>query len=144
VPQWNRYGDEGSITEIVHFCELAADAAGRTQVLLHNAAGNHGVGIHFNKQHLPCFSLWKNLQPAADGYVTGLEPGINFPNPRSFEKQKGRVAMLAPGASRTFEVTIEALGDAAAVAAAKSAITAIQGDVTPEILSAPNPDWSVV
>jgi hypothetical protein len=52
--------------------------------------------------------------------------------------------MLAPGASRTFEVTIEALGDAAAVAAAKSAITAIQGDVTPEILSAPNPDWSVV
>jgi len=144
VPQWDTYGPEGSIAEIVHFCEPLADPSGRTQVLLHNAAGNHGLSIHFNKQQLPYFSLWKNLQPAADGYVTGLEPAINFPNPRSFEKQKGRVAVLVPGASRTFEVTLDALADAAAVAAAKSAIAAIQGNVSPEILSSPNPDWSLV
>ena len=31
-----------------------------------------------------------------DGYVTGLEPGTDYPNPRSFEREKGRVVKLGP------------------------------------------------
>ena len=106
LAQWDTYGPEtpGS-HEAVFFFDLAADAAGQTRALLHDAASEQGVSLKFNKNQLPCFSLWKNRQAAADGYVTGLEPAINFPNRKSFEKEKGRVAILAPGESRTFEVT---------------------------------------
>ncbi len=144
LPQWNTYGAEGTIAEIVFYLELLANAAGRTHVLLRNAAGDQGVSIKLNKQQLPYFALWKNLQPAGDGYVTGLEPAINFPNPRSFEKRQGRVAVLAPGESRTFEVTLEALGDADRVAAAEKAVAEIQGNTMPEILAKPDANWSPV
>ena len=98
--------------------------------------------MRFNKTQLPCFTLWKNCQATADGYVTGLEPAINYPNVRSFEKRKGRVAQLAPGETRRFEVSIEAHTNAAAVAAAEQAIAAIQGSMAPEVRAKPDPDWS--
>ena len=138
VPEWNVYGPETpGLGEVCFFLDLLADAAGQTRALLLNPAGDQGVSVMFNKNQLPCFSLWKNRQAAADGYVTGLEPGTNFPNRKSFEKQQGRVIVLDGGESRTFEVIIEAHGDAAAVSAAEKAVTAIQGNVTPEICSQP-------
>jgi galactose mutarotase-like enzyme len=143
LPEWDVYGPETpGLGEACFFFDLAADAAGRTQVLLRSAAGNQGVSVKFNKSQLPCFTLWKNRQAAADGYVTGLEPSINFPNQRSFEKEKGRVAILAPGESRRFEVSIEAHADIAAVAAAEKAVAAFQGSVTPEICRQADPHWS--
>jgi len=143
LSEWDTYGPEtpGS-AEAVFFFELAADADGRTQAVLRNAAGNQGVSLKFNKGQLPCFTLWKNRQAAADGYVTGLEPAINFPNIKSFEKQKGRVAVLAPGQSRTFEITLEVHPDAQSVAAAEGAVAALQRAATPEILDRPDPEWS--
>jgi hypothetical protein len=143
VPTWNVYGPEApGLAEVCYFCDLAADAAGRTRALLHSAAGDQGVSMIFNKRKLPCFTLWKNRQAVADGYVTGLEPGINYPNRRSFEEQRGRVAVLAPGETRRFEVTIEAHPDAGAVAAAQRAVAAIQAGVTPEVCAKPDPLWS--
>jgi hypothetical protein len=143
LPDWDTYGPEtpGS-AEAVFFFDLAADRDGRTQALLRNAAGSQGVSLKFNRNQLPCFTLWKNRQAEADGYVTGLEPAINFPNVKSFEKAKGRVAVLAPGESRQFEVAIEVHADAAAVQATEQAIAKIQQGTTPEVLKQPNPDWS--
>lgn len=143
VGEWDLFGPESPGTpEAVFFFDLAADAAGRTQVLLHNAAGSQGVSLRFSKAQLPYFTLWKNRQAAADGYVTGLEPGINFPNRKSFEKEKHRVAQLAPGESRTFELTLEVHRTAESVAAAKQAIALLQQRVAPEILGHPDPEWS--
>lgn len=143
VNEWDTYGPESPGTpEAVFFFELAADAAGKTQALLHNAAGNQGVSVRFHKGQLPWFTLWKNRQAAADGYVTGLEPAINFPNRKSFEKEKGRVAQLAPGKSRTFELAIEVHATAESVAGAKEAIAALQKRVSPQFLSHPDPEWS--
>jgi len=145
VPEWDTYGPESpGVGEAVFFCDLAADAAGQTRALLHNAAATQGLSLKFNRNQMPCFTLWKNRQAAADGYVTGLEPGINFPNPRSFEKSKGRVAVLAPGESRRFELTLEAHADAAGVAAARQLVAQFQGKVKPEIRPQPDPDWSRV
>ncbi len=90
-------------------------------------AGDRGVSLKFNTNQLPCFTLWKNRQAECDGYVTGLEPGINFPNVKSFERRMGRVAVLAPGESRTYHVAIEAHGDAAAVKAAAAAVQSLAG-----------------
>ncbi len=145
VAAWDTYGPESpGLPEAVFFFELAADAAGRTQALLHNAAASRGVSLKFNKSQLPRFTLWKNPQAAADGYVTGLEPATNFPNRRSFEKEKGRVIVLKPGESRTFEIVMEVHPDGASVAAAKRAVAELQKGVAPTILSQPDPDWSPV
>jgi hypothetical protein len=128
--------------EACFFFDLAADASGRTEALLESPAGDRGVSVRFNKKQLPYFTLWKNRMSSADGYVTGLEPAINFPNPKSFEKRQGRVAALAPGETRRFEISIEAHADAGDVAKARQAIRAMQGTTTPEIASRPNPEWS--
>jgi galactose mutarotase-like enzyme len=143
LSQWDTYGPEtpGS-TEAVFFFDLAADRDGRTQTLLRNAAGNQGVSLKFNRNELPCFIVWKNRQAEADGYVTGLEPAVNFPNAKSFEQQQGRVAQLAPGESRRFEVAMEVHPDAASVQAAEQAVAKIQQAATPEILDQPDPKWS--
>ncbi len=143
LAEWDTYGPEtpGS-SEAVFFFQLAADAEGDTQALLRSAAGSEGVSLKFNKNQLPCFTLWKNRQAAVDGYVTGLEPAINFPNARSFEKAKGRVVTLGPSESRRIEITIEGHTDTAAVSAAEQAIGRLQEDVTPEIFDQPNPEWS--
>ncbi len=145
LAEWDTYGPETpGVPEAVFFFELAADAVGRTQALLHNASADQGVSLKFNKRQLPWFTLWKNRQAVADGYVTGLEPATNFPNRKSFEKEKGRVLVLAPGESRTFEVTMEVHPDAASVAAANSAVADLQRPVTPKILLQPDPQWSPV
>ena len=143
LPEWDSYGPQtpGS-QEAVFFFDLLSDADGMTQALLHNAAAEQGVSLKFNKNQLPHFTQWKNRQAEADGYVTGLEPAINFPNIRSFEKQQGRVAVLAPGESRQFEIALEVHGDAASVAAAKEAVARLQAGVVPEVLEKPDPEWS--
>ncbi|MEE8450730.1 MAG: aldose 1-epimerase family protein [Thermoguttaceae bacterium] len=143
LSQWDTYGPPtpGSV-ESVFFFELGADGDGHTQALLHNAAGDRGVSLKFDKNQLPCFTLWKNRQADGDGYVTGLEPAINFPNVKSFEKQQGRVAVLEPGESRQFELTLEVHPNAEDVAAAEQAIDKIRQGSTPVVLDGPNPEWS--
>jgi len=143
LAEWDTYGPEtpGS-TEAVFFVDLSTDPDGRTQTLLRNAAGDQGVSLKFSKSELPCFTLWKNRQAEADGYVTGLEPAINFPNTKSFEKQQGRVAVLAPGESRRFEIAMEVHPDADSVQAAEQAIEKLRQAGSPEVLERPDPQWS--
>ena len=59
-------------------------------------ARRRGTGIAPTRP-LPCFTVWKNTAAVEDGYVTGLEPAINFPNFKSFERQQGRVKVLPAG-----------------------------------------------
>ncbi len=143
IADWDTYDPQtpGS-SELCYFFELVGDASGRTRVLLHNAAGNHGVSLSFDKNQLPYFTQWKSRQAAADGYVTGLEPAINFPNVRGFEKEKGRVDTLQPGESRQFEITIEAHAASASVEAARAAVAKLQEGTELQICQQPNPDWS--
>ena len=143
VPQWDTYGAETpGLPEVVFFHDLAADSKGDTQVLLHNAAGSRGVSLKFNKNQLPCFTQWKCQRAAADGYVTGLEPGVNFPNVRSFEQQHRRVAVLQPGESRRFEIDIHAHTNADEVAKVKQAVAKLQEGTVPTVLDRPDPEWS--
>ena len=143
LAEWDTYGPEtpGS-SEAVFFFELAADGEGQTQALLRNAAGSQGVSLLFNKNQLPCFTLWKSRQAAIDGYVTGLEPALNYPNRKSFEKEKGRVVTLGPAESRTIELRLEGHADAESVSAAERAVAKLQEGATPQIFDGPNPAWS--
>ena len=125
VRQFDTYAaPKAGFAEQVYFLEPLADAAGRTQVLLHNAAADRGVSLTFAVAQLPCFTLWKNTGAIADGYVSGLEPGTGFPNPRRIERQAGRVPQLAPGETRSFALDFAIQGNPTQVAAAISAIDA--------------------
>lgn len=140
---WDTYGPQTpGAPEAVFFFDLMADAEGRTRALLRGSAGDQGVSLVFFKNELPCFTLWKNRQAEADGYVTGLEPGINFPNRKSFEKQQGRVAVLRTGQSRRFQIDVEVHEDAASVAAAEREIAVLAKGVAPRLCPQGEPSWS--
>ncbi|MBN1589605.1 MAG: DUF4432 family protein, partial [Pirellulales bacterium] len=144
IATWDTYHPETPGAEgVCFFAKLLAGADGWTRALLHNAAATRGFSVKYNTTQLPCFTQWKNAQTAADGYVTGLEPAVNYPNERPFEEAKGRVLTLAPGESRNFEFALEAHGDAKTVAAAKQEVAALQAGQQPEVLADPDPDWSM-
>ncbi|NIL96008.1 MAG: DUF4432 family protein [Planctomycetales bacterium] len=142
VAQWNTYGPtEVAAQERVYFSKLLADEKGSTQVLLRAAHRDQGVSLRFNTRQLPCFTQWKNNPPLPDGYVTGLEPGTNFPNPRGFETQQGRVLKLAAGETAEFKLAIQLHPDAGSVAEAEAKIATLQSAAQPIIHNSPHPDW---
>src|SRR3954471_298379 len=128
--------------EQVYVCDLAADSAGETRVLVSGLEGDEGVSLQFNKRALPCFTLWRNTPAEPDGYVVGLEPGTNYPNPRSFEKQHGRVVSLKPGERWQAQVAVTWHQDSASIAEVDKAIGAIQDRQKPERVAQPRTDWS--
>jgi hypothetical protein len=105
VKDYARYrGPEAGFVEQVYCLRLLGDGRGRTRVLLRNAAQDRGVSLAFALDELPYFTLWKNTAAEDDGYVTGLEPGTNYPYNRRIERRFGRVPKLAPGASRAMTI----------------------------------------
>lgn len=113
---WNVYGlPVAGQPETCFFLELHADADGRAEVLLKNPEGNSGTSLSFDANTLPCFTLWKNTVASQDGYVTGLEPGTNFPNTRTHEAEHGRVVKLGPGELWSTELQLSAALSADAV-----------------------------
>jgi len=131
---------EPGSTEQVYFYELHA-RSGRgsgTLALLRNPAGDRGVVLRFHKDQLPCFTLWKNSAGRRDGYVTGLEPATNYPNPRPFEKVRNRVVTLPVDGRYTVETTLEVLASASAVSAALTEIDHLQSQGPPTINPGPH------
>jgi len=128
--------------EQVYYYELAAGADGRTLAVLANAAGDRAVVVRFRRDELPCFTQWKNTAAALDGYVTGLEPGTNYPNPKPFERGQFRVLRLPPGGSYRTGLVVEVLDSAPAVAAAEREIAALTGGAAPSVHRTPQPGLS--
>lgn len=67
--------------------------------MIHNKAADRAASLRFDTHELPCLTLWKNMAAEEDGYVTGIEPGTNYPNSRRVERKHGRVPSLSPGES---------------------------------------------
>ncbi len=125
--------------EQVDFFELRGEGPqGRTLAMLRNRDGDRAVVLRFARAQLPCFTLWKATGGLRDGYVTGLEPATNYPNPRPFEEARGRVVSLAPGGSFVAEMTLEVLDTSQGVAAAEAEIQAIQAQGAPEVHGRPS------
>lgn len=118
--------------EQAYFFQLQSDPGGNTLALLRNAAGDRGFVVRYNVHQLPCFTQWKCTQPEAAGYVTGLEPGINYPNFKTFERHHGRVPKLEPGEDLTIELHFDILDSTSQVEAAEREIHDLQLD-TPKV-----------
>jgi hypothetical protein len=124
---WNRYSGPHAAPYAaqVFNMQLYGDASGQTQAMLRSPDGGSGVLMRFDTHGLPYMSLWKNEVTAKAGYVTGLEPGTGFPNPRPVERAAGRVPKLQGGESYRVHLAIAGLTSKAEVAQAASAIQAL-------------------
>ena len=98
MDSWPDYrGPQAGRPQECYYLDLEADDDGNTHVLLQGSDAKSSVELHFNKHQLPCFTQWKNEVAEADGYVTGLEPALNYPHPRSEEIEAGRYQHLEGG-----------------------------------------------
>lgn len=128
--------------EMCFFFELSANEDGKTQVFLQNPDASFGFTLAFNQKEFPYFCQWKAQHAARDGYVTGLEPCINFPNTHGFEQKNGRTAILQPQEKRhwglDFSFTVTPEETAQAAEAARQLQTLCPN---PEIVPQPTADW---
>ena len=124
---WNRYSGPHvqPYAAQVFNMRLHGDARGMTKAMLKSPDGGSGVLMSFDIKGLPYMSLWKNEVTPKAGYVTGLEPGTSFPNPRPVERAAGRVPSLKGGETYRVRLAIEALTSTAAVARAAADIQAL-------------------
>ncbi len=141
VPEWNHYpvGQPG-YQEQVYFASLQAGDDGQTSVLLKNAGGTFATSLSFSVQHLPCFTVWKNTVSSDDGYAIGIEPGTNFPNPRSFEKQHDRVVTIPGNGQTSFKLALGFHDEADDIERLAQRIASLQA-ARPQILEQPQPTW---
>jgi hypothetical protein len=137
-------GPTAGFAEQVYLYDLLADPAGRTLALLYNAAADRGFVLRWNRHELPCFTVWRNTAAVEEGYVTGLEPGTNYPNFKTFERQQGRVRTLTPGSRWEGSWSLEILDSAVGVSRVLAEIVALQAQVRPLIHRTPQPGLSPV
>jgi hypothetical protein len=128
--------------EQVYLLDLAADDSGDTRVLVSGLADDEAVSLRFNKRTLPCFTVWRNTPAECDGYVLGIEPGTNYPNQRTFEKQHGRVVSLVPSEIWRTRLTAMWHTDSAAIAVEEKSVRAVAAGRPSKVLSTPHPEWS--
>ena len=130
-------GPSPGYAEQAYFFELRENAEGWTETLLRNAAGDRGFGVRCERKQLPCFTVWKCTQPEADGYVTGLEPGTNYPNFKSFERTQGRVVSIPSGGSYITRLALDVHTETSKVDEAVGRVAGLQGSEPPRIYPEP-------
>lgn len=131
-------------SEQAFFLKLKSDPeTSNTVVMLRDREGVKGLALRFDTRQLPCFTLWKNTAAYEDGYVTGLEPGTNLPNPKAFEKEQGRVISLPKGGRHLAVTTLEVLPSAGDVQRVANEIARLRGDTKPVLHHSPIPPFAI-
>ena len=128
--------------EQCYYQQWYVSGSGGTQALLQNPTGDVAVQLRFNGRDLPCLTQWRNTQALADGYVTGLEPATNFPNPRSFEVRHDRIVTLPPAESWETTLGVSVLTSTAEVEDATREIANIRDGRKTSWEPQPVSEWS--
>lgn len=127
IETWAEYlGPTPGYAEQAYLFEVQSNEAGETLTLLKNSSGTLGFSVRYRPDQLPCFTQWKCTQAAQDGYVTGLEPGTNYPNFKAYERKQGRIRLLQPGETYVVELEFAIHEGEDAVQAAMSEIASMQ------------------
>ena len=134
----------GFVEQAYWFRPAARPGDTATLAALVNGSHTAAAVMRFDLGELPCFSLWKNTVGERDGYVTGLEPGTNYPNFRSVEREAGRVVELPAGGEYAATLMLEvALGEEA-VAAIESEVQEIQAGAAGTVHTEPQAAFGAV
>jgi hypothetical protein len=140
-----RHTYDGPITgfaEQAYYYQPVASACGWSTALLRHAVRSAAFAVHYQTLQLPCMTIWNNTQSERDGYVTGIEPAINFPNVHSYERAQGRLPTLQPGQTYRAEQMWEIADTAEAVAALEDRTRKLQQFAKPVVHAHPQPGWS--
>ncbi|MDG1890333.1 MAG: aldose 1-epimerase family protein [Verrucomicrobiota bacterium] len=130
-------GPTPGFTEQVYCITTLAGRDGRTTIGLVNRAKNKGIAMTYQVEQLPYLTLWKNTNSKGEGYVTGLEPGTNFPNNRRVERKFNRVPKLQAGESHHATIDFTLLKGADAIQRLAESINQIQRQQKPKIQAQP-------
>jgi hypothetical protein len=95
------FGESGA------FVNPKADKKGLCVAGLYNPKLGMAVYLKFKKEQLPCLTNWQHWGKRE--YVTGLEPGTNYPIGRNVAKEQKKLIYLMPGQSRKYELQLEVL-----------------------------------
>jgi hypothetical protein len=145
IDTYDTYGPPAAgFAEQVYAYDPVADGRGQTLAVLLNASSERAVALRFNARELPCLTVWKNTGALEEGYVTGLEPGTNYPNFRGFERQQGRVRTLASGGRWEARCSLEVADGAAGVTALLSEVATLQAQAKAVVHRAPQARFSRV
>lgn len=138
IAHYSEYaGPTPGFVEEVYCLHPIADKEGRTIIALENKARDRAVSLSFPVKDLPYVTLWKNTNAEGEGYVTGLEPGTNFPANRRIERAHGRVPKLAAGESHHAAIDFQIHTGAEETRRLSEQIRALQGEVKPVLDEAP-------
>ena len=142
VDNWNTVAGPGSAPcEYVYFMKMHTRDDGIAPVMLTNSDESLAALIEYQPDQLECFSLWKNEAPMADGYVVGLEPATNYPNPHSFEEQHDRVWRIEPGEAKIARSQLTLIDDPQLIANRIGEIDSLNQSKQTTIKSDVDPDW---
>jgi hypothetical protein len=141
IDGWDRCnGPTPGYAEQVYFMSSVCDSTKWSESLLASEDRTKGLAVHFDTRTLPYLNLWKNTAAMEDGYVVGLEPATNFPNPRSFEEKQKRIVSLAGGESRVFRLKLQPMVNAHDVQQSIDRIGQLQPN-NAEVHRSPWKDW---
>jgi hypothetical protein len=139
---WSSYGPpEAGFAEQCYFLRLHSDRDGRTVVGLTSPDQRAAATIRFSVKELPAFTIWRNSAAEHDGYVTGLEPGTDYPNNRMFERGRGRVIELPPEARYETGLVFSLLRGDAELSALRTEVAKISEGKQTEVCDDPHPDY---
>ncbi len=106
IDHWHIYdAPKLGFVEQVYLLTPKGDQNNHSTALIHSKSMDKAASISWSLDELPYLTIWKNTGATEDGYVTGIEPGTNYPNNRSVERAAGRVPKLVAGQSRRFTLT---------------------------------------
>jgi hypothetical protein len=143
IDTYDTYGGPAAgFAEQVYLYDPAADSLGRTLALLYTSGADRGLAVRFNRNELPCFTVWRNTGAVEDGYVTGLEPATNYPNFKGFEREQGRVVVLPPGGRWECKWSLEVHDTRAGVAGVQAEVASLQAHARAAIHRTPQPRFS--
>jgi hypothetical protein len=138
IRSFARYGPPtAGFVEQVYCAELYAGADGKTTVALVNSDGDRAASMTYAVRELPYLTVWKNTAAVEDGYVTGIEPGTNFPYNRRLERVAGRVPKLQGGESYAVTLDIGLHVGSDPVSAVVQSIEKLQQDRPTEFVEQP-------
>lgn len=135
-------GPTVGFVEQVYAYDLLADTHGKTVGMLYNTAADRGLVVRSDRREQPCFTLWKNTAAIEDGYVTGLEPGTNYPNFKGFERQQGRVPLLPANGRWEAKWSLEVLDSGVAVSRVLAEIATLQAQAPAIVHRSPHGRFS--
>ena len=110
--------------------------------MIRNRRGTRGVTMRWNKKQLPCFCQWKHTAGPSEGYVTGMEPATNYPNLKTFERERGRVLTLDAGQRYVIDLAMEIQETPEQVAAIEAEVAALMKQKKTIVHPQPIAKWS--